>query len=219
MSTGIGTDNIDIVLNELDALVNIDLGNRVLKPESRKLTFVRIGTTGGLQKDIPLNSFILSRYAAGFDTVLNFYRDRNKIADLEMEEAFKRHTDWPSLLPDPYFIRSSDSLFDLFNREIHSGITISAPGFYGPQGRKIRLQPFDAGLNDKLESFRYKDLLITNYEMESSALFGLANLLGHEAISLCVMIANRASMEFTEDYRPIINDLIVFTLKHLFQSG
>jgi uridine phosphorylase len=219
LSTGIGTDNVDIVLNELDALVNIDLIERRLKTTHRTLRLVRIGTTGGLQKDIPINSFILSRYAAGFDTVLNFYADRNKVADLAMEKAFIEHTHWSSLLPDPYFVRSSDDLFRLFPQETHSGITISAPGFYGPQGRKIRLQPLDPQLNDKLESFRYQDLRITNYEMESSALFGLAELLGHRAVTLCAMIANRASLEFTEDYKGIVNKLIKFTLEHLCSEG
>jgi len=219
LSTGIGTDNVDIVLNELDALANIDLDERRLKTTSRSLRLVRIGTTGGLQKDIPINSFILSRYAAGFDTVLNFYADRNKVADLAMEKAFKEHTHWSPLLSDPYFVRSSDDLFRLFPPETHNGITISAPGFYGPQGRRIRLQPMDPQLNDKLESFRYQDLRITNYEMESSALFGLAQLLGHQAVTLCAMIANRASLEFTEDYKGVVNKLIKFTLEHLCSEG
>ena len=219
LSTGIGTDNVDIVLNELDALANIDLDERRLKTTRRTLRLVRIGTTGGLQKDIPLNSFILSRYAAGFDTVLNFYADRNKVADLAMEKAFMEHLDWPPLLHHPYFVRSSDNLFRLFPTETHSGITISAPGFYGPQGRKLRLQLMDPKLNDKLESFRYRDLRITNYEMESSALFGLARLLGHEAVTLCAMIANRASPEFTEDYKGVVNKLIKFTLEHLYSEG
>ncbi len=215
MSTGIGTDNIDIVLNELDALVNIDLEKRKLKPELKSLKLIRIGTTGGLQKNVPINSFILSRYAAGFDPVLNFYADRNKVADLDMEKAFKQHTGWDPILPDPYFIRSSDELFSLFPDEIYSGITISAPGFYGPQGRKIRLQTLDPSLNDKLESFQYNDLKIMNYEMESSALFGLSSLLGHQAVTLCTMIANRASLEFTEDYKSNVNKLIKFTLEHI----
>ncbi|KPL16763.1 MAG: phosphorylase [Bacteroides sp. SM1_62] len=219
LSTGIGTDNMDIVLNELDALANIDLAGRRLKTTRRSLRLVRIGTTGGLQQDIPINSFILSRYAAGFDTVLNFYADRNKVADLAMERAFKRHTDWNPVLPDPYFVRSSDELFQLFPPETHNGITISAPGFYGPQGRSIRLQPLDPELNDKLESFRYGDLRITNYEMESSALFGLAQLLGHRAVTLCAMIANRTSQEFTEDYKGVVNKLIKFTLEHLCPEG
>lgn len=216
MSSGIGTDNIDIVMNELDALANIDLEKRILKTERRTLKLVRIGTAGGLQKDVPINSFILSRYAAGFDTVLNFYARRNEVSDLAMEKAFKKHTGWSPTLPDPYFVSSSDELFDLFPDDMYSGITISAPGFYAPQGRRIRLDPLDIGLNDKLASFRYGTLRIMNYEMESSALFGLSRLLGHQAVTLCTMIANRASMEFTEDYKSSVNKLIKFTLEHLF---
>lgn len=216
MSTGIGTDNIDIVLNELDALVNIDLEKRELKQDRRSLRLVRIGTTGGLQKDVPIDSFILSRYAAGFDPVLNFYAGRDTVADPDMEKRFKEHTGWDRRLPDPYFIRSSDALFSLFPGNLFSGITVSAPGFYGPQGRKIRLETTDPGLNDKLESFRYKDLRILNYEMESSALFGLSRLLGHEAVTICSLIANRASLEFTKDAKANVNKLIKFTLEHIF---
>jgi uridine phosphorylase len=219
LSTGIGTDNVDIVLNELDALANIDLAERRLRPEHKSLRLVRIGTTGGLQPDIPMDSFILSRYAAGFDAVLNFYAGRNKVADLDMEDAFRQHTNWHSLLPHPYFVRSSDDLFGLFPVEMNHGITISAPGFYGPQGRYIRLRPLDPFLNRKLESFRYKGLRITNYEMESSALFGLSRLLGHQAVTVCVMIANRATMEFTADYKGVVNKLIKFTLGLLCPDG
>jgi uridine phosphorylase len=215
ISSGIGTDNIDIVMNELDALVNIDLEKRILKTDRRSLRLVRIGTTGGLQQDVPIDSFILSRVAAGFDTVLNFYADRNAVCDRDMEKAFKEHTGWDPSLPDPYFVPSSDELFGLFPAELNSGITISAPGFYGPQGRKIRLSPLDPELNDKLESFRYGDLRIMNYEMESSALFGLSRLLGHKALTLCTMIANRASMEFSGDYKSSVKKLIKFTLEHL----
>jgi uridine phosphorylase len=219
ISTGIGTDNVDIVMNELDALANIDLVRRRLKPGHRTLRLIRIGTSGGLQKDLPLNSFILSRYAAGFDAVLNFYADRNEVADLAMEKAFKEHAHWSPLLPDPYFVRSSDDLFGLFLPGTQNGITVSAPGFYAPQGRKIRLQPMDPQLNDKLESFRYRDLRITNYDMESSALFGLAKLLGHQAVTLCTMIANRISLEFTKDYKEVVDKLIKFTLEHLCSEG
>jgi uridine phosphorylase len=132
-----------------------------------------------------------------------------------MEQAFREHTGWPPGLPDPYFVRSSDELFGLFPDDLYSGITISAPGFYGPQGRQIRLATFDGGLNDKLESFRYGEMRIMNYEMESSALFGLSRLLGHQAVTLCSMIANRASREFTDDYKASVNNLIKFTLQHI----
>jgi uridine phosphorylase len=217
LSTGIGTGNIDIVLNELDALVNIDLKSRTPKKDGTCLTLVRIGTTGGIQKDIPVNSFILSRYALGFDAVLNFYAGRDRVSSPEMEKAFKLHTDWPTVLPDPCFMRSSDRLFSLFSRDVYSGITISAPGFYGPQGRKIRLDPFFPGLNKRLESFSFNEFRITNYEMESSALFGLSALLGHEAVTLCAVLANRATLEFTKDHDPVVNNLIKFTLEELCQ--
>ena len=215
ISSGIGTDNIDIVMNELDALVNIDLERRDPRPEKRSLDLFRLGTTGGLQRDIPLDSIILSRYACGFDAVLNFYADRNRVSDLQMEKAFRDHTGWDPCLPDPYFVRSSDELFSLFPGDVHSGITISAPGFYGPQGRKIRLSPLDPHLNDRLETFRYEGMRILNYEMESSALFGLARLLGHRAITLCTMIASRTSLEFTGDHRSGVDNLINFTLEHI----
>ena len=217
MSTGIGTDNIDIVMNELDALVNIDLEKRILNPDRKVLKIVRIGTTGGLQKTLPINSIILSRYAAGFDTVLNFYAGRNSVSDLGMEKAFKKHTGWDPILPDPYFVQSSNKLFSLFPDEMHSGITISAPGFYAPQGRSIRLNPLDMDLNDKLESFRYGGLKIMNYEMESSALYGLSRLLGHQALTLCSMLANRTSGEFTSDHKASVRNLIKFTLEHICQ--
>jgi uridine phosphorylase len=216
MSTGIGADNVDIVLNELDALVNIDLKLRRMKEQRRTLRLVRIGTTGGLQKDIPVDSIILSRYAAGFDTVMNFYSRWNEVSEEALANAFREHTGWDERLHSPCFIRSSDELFERFAGDVFSGITITAPGFYGPQGRSIRLEPADPGLNDKLESFRYGDLRILNYEMESSALFGLSRLLGHQAATLCTMIANRATLEFTADYKASVSKLIKFTLEHLF---
>ncbi len=216
LSTGIGTDNIDIVLNELDALFNIDMDSGFHKEELTMLNFIRIGTTGGMQEDIPLNSFILSRMAAGFDGVLNFYQNRDKVSDLDAEEQFKVYTSWGKQLPAPYFVRSSDILFDKLNHNVVSGITISAPGFYGPQCRTMRLNPADPGLNVKINSFRYKGMRITNYEMESSALFGLASLLGHQAVSICAMIANRITGEFTKDYLPVIDKLISFTLRQAF---
>ncbi|MBL7111310.1 MAG: nucleoside phosphorylase [Bacteroidales bacterium] len=212
MSTGIGTDNIDIVMNEIDALANIDLQNKVIKPDHTSLQLVRIGTTGGLHQDIPLNSYILSRYACGFDNVLNFYSGRDLVCDQDMEREFVRHTGWSSILHAPYFVRSSDELFNLFPAGMVSGITISAPGFFGPQGRVLRLETMDPDLNNKLQTFRYGDLRITNFEMESSALFGLSKLLGHHAISICLMAANRATGKATDDYYSHMKELIKFTL-------
>jgi uridine phosphorylase len=214
MSTGIGTDNIDIVMNELDALANVNLESKEINPAQRSLQIIRIGTTGGLQDDIPINSFILSRYACGFDNVLNFYSGRDQVCDLEMEKDFIEHTGWSKILHTPYFVRSSDQLFDLFPPDMVSGITVSAPGFFGPQGRMIRLETIDPDLNDKLQSFRHGGFLITNYEMESSALFGLSRLLGHHAISICLMAANRVTGKVASDYHHRMNELISFTLDH-----
>ena len=216
LSTGIGTDNIDIVLNELDAIFNVDLATGTLKKELTRLNFIRVGTTGGMQKDIPINSFILSRMAAGFDGVLNFYNNRDKVTDPDAEQQFKSFTSWGNLLPSPYFVRSSDILFDRLNHNIISGITVSAPGFYGPQCRSLRLNPADPELIHKIESFRYNGMRITNFEMESSALYGLASLLGHQAVTVCAMIANRITGELTKDYQPVIDKLISFILNRLF---
>ena len=212
ISTGIGTDNIDIVMNELDALVNIDLQTNEIKPQKKALQLIRIGTTGTLHEDIPLNSFMLSRYACGFDNVLNFYAGRDGVCDTGMEQAFVKHTGWSDNLHAPYFVRSSDELFNLFPEDTLNGITISAPGFFGPQGRVIRLKTMDPDLNNKLKAFRYSGLRITNYEMESSALFGLSGLLGHHAISICLVAANRATGKATEDYHEYMKDLVRFTL-------
>jgi uridine phosphorylase len=176
---------------------------------------VRIGTTGGLQRDIPINSFILSRYAGGLDTVLNYYRGMERVCDLEMEKAFSDHTGWPQALAQPYFVPSSHRLFDLLDGDVISGITLSAPGFYGPQGRNTRLIPQYPHLNERYESFNHAGFRITNYEMESSALFGLSALLEHDAVSICAMIANRFTGEFTGDYKPLINNLVKFTLDRL----
>ena len=181
LSTGIGTDNIDIVINELDALVNIDLETREIKSDKTSLNFIRIGTSGALQGDIPVDAFLASRKAIGFDGLMNFYARREEIADQDFENAFKTYTNWNPLLASPYVV---DCDIDLFNKitdyEFISGITISAPGFYGPQGRELRLNIVDQQINDKIESFRFNEMKITNYEMECSAIYGLSKLLGHQ---------------------------------------
>lgn len=218
ISTGIGTDNIDIVLNELDALVNIDLKNRTLKNKHTSLNFIRIGTSGALQNDIDVDSYLISKMAIGFDGLLNFYAHRNKICNLKFEEAFKKHTNWNKLLASPYIVNSSDILFEKLSNNIRSGITISAPGFYGPQGRILRLPLQDAELNNKIESFDYNGLKITNYEMESSAIFGLSKLLGHQAVTLCTIIANRVTKQFSSDYKEAIESLIKLTLERLTRT-
>lgn len=218
ISTGIGTDNVDIVINELDALFNVVPATGLQKNQLTSLTLVRIGTTGGLQKDIPLNSFILTRVAAGFDGVLNFYEGRELITDNKAESEFRKWVSWHDDLPSPYFVKSSDQLFDKLNHDVVTGITVSAPGFYGPQGRTVRLKPVDPELNKKIAAFRYNNMRITNYEMESSALYGLASMLGHQAVAICAMIANRATGEITKEYIPVMDKLISFTLDRLFTN-
>ncbi len=215
LSTGIGTDNIDIVLNELDALANIDFKTRLPKKQHTSLTLIRLGTSGGLQKEVAIDSFLVSEKAIGFDGLLNFYAQRNEISDLKFEAAFKEFVQWNALLPSPYVVSASDKLFKLLKGNHLSGVTISAPGFFGPQGRVLRLPIVDPHINDKIEQFRYQNYKITNYEMESSALYGLSNLLGHQALTICVIIANRVDKTFTEDYKPRIEALIQYTLEKL----
>lgn len=216
VSTGIGTDNIDIVVNELDALANINLATREINPEHRTLNFVRIGTSGGLQDYLDVNSFVVSQKAIGFDGLLNFYANRDSVSDLEFEAAFKAHTNWNRQLTSPYVVNCSDKLF----AKIHSektvpGVTISAPGFYGPQGRVLRLPLADAYLNEKIESFQYENFRITNFEMECSAIYGLSKLLGHEALTICLIIANRVKKDANANYYNSIESLIKLVLDRL----
>lgn len=216
ISTGIGTDNIDIVVNELDALANIDLKKRTVKKEHKSLNLIRIGTSGSLQADVPVDSFLMSQRSIGFDGLLNFYEARNEISDLDFEFAFKYHVQWNYLLPSPYVVDASEELIKKLDGDnIIKGVTISAPGFYGPQGRKLRLPIIDPEINDKIESFELKGQKITNYEMESSAIFGLSKLLGHHAIALCAIIANRPKGEYSKDYKPVVKELIKTVLDRL----
>jgi uridine phosphorylase len=216
LSTGIGTDNIDIVVNELDALVNIDLATREIKAEKTSLNLIRIGTSGGLQGDIPVDPFLISRKAIGFDGLMNFYARREEIADLEFEEAFKSYTSWNPLLASPYVVDCDDDLYDkIADNGFIPGITISAPGFYGPQGRELRLKIIDRKINDKIESFRFKEMKITNYEMECSAIYGLSKLLGHKALTVCIIIANRINRNASADYKPFMKQLVIKILDQL----
>ena len=216
VSTGIGTDNIDIVVNELDALANINLVTREINPDHRKLNFIRIGTSGGLQDYLPVNSFVISRKAIGFDGLLNFYANRNKVSDQAFEEAFKQHTGWGKQLTSPYVVDCSIELLAKIHREdTIQGITISAPGFYGPQGRVLRLPLADPQLNEKIESFSYEGEKITNFEMECSAIYGLSKLLGHEALTICLIIANRVKKEASANYQQSMETLIGLVLERL----
>ncbi|MDD2304986.1 MAG: nucleoside phosphorylase [Prolixibacteraceae bacterium] len=216
VSTGIGTDNIDIVVNELDALANINLVTREINPVHRKLNFVRIGTSGGLQDFLGVNSFVISQKAIGFDGLLNFYANRNSVSDLAFEEAFRKHTDWGKQLTSPYVVNCSELLLKKMHRnDTIAGVTISAPGFYGPQGRVLRLPLADPDLNEKIESFTFEGHKITNFEMECSAIYGLSKLLGHEALTICLIIANRLKKEANSNYHQSMETLIKLVLDRL----
>lgn len=216
ISTGIGTDNIDIVVNELDALVNIDLEKREIKTKKRSLNIIRIGTSGGLQPDLPVNTFVVSKKSIGFDGMLNFYANREDYCDLPFEIAFKNFTNWNNSLPTPYVADASQYLLSKFEDEqFKHGVTISAPGFYGPQGRQLRLPLAVPELNQQIEAFRFGDLKITNFEMESSAIYGLSKMLGHSAITICLIIANRVTLTANENYRDEMKKLITIVLDRL----
>ncbi len=215
ISTGIGTDNIDIVVTELDALANIDFNTRCVKPDHKRLTLLRIGTCGAVQPDIPLGSYVFSKYSIGFDGLLNWYAGCRDVVDTAMESAFVQHMLWPERLPAPYFIKSSERLTTLFEKNSVMGMTISAPGFYGPQGRSVRLPlTFDNLIGD-LETFRYGDRKVTNIEMESSAISGLSALLGHDAATICLVIANRYAKESRPDYHLLMKGLVRLALDTL----
>lgn len=216
LSTGIGTDNIDIVVNELDALANIDLVTRTEKPEFRQLTMVRIGTCGGMQPDIPLGSSLISEKSIGFDGMLNFYEGRDKVSDLAFEEALKKHLNWNKQLAAPYVVNADAELVNRIGQnDMIRGVTISANGFYGPQGRVLRIGLADPELNDKIESFRFDKFKITNYEMEGSAIAGLSLLMGHKAMTVCTVIANRRVEAANTDYKPYIANLIKTVLERI----
>ncbi len=208
LSHGIGSDNIDIVMTELDALANIDFKTRMPKVKHRRLSILRIGTCGAAQPDIPLGSYILSHISIGFDGVLNWYKDGEKIFLKDFEDAFVKHMDWPERLGRPYFVRASDTLIRKFQGWTYKGMTVSAPGFYGPQGRSVRLDLTIPDLIPKLESFEHEGYRVSNIEMESSCLAGLAALLGHDAVTVCLAIANRHIKESNPDYKPLIAQLL-----------
>ena len=215
LSTGIGIGNIDISVTELDALANIDFETRQEKTEKRRLTLVRLGTSGAIQPDIKVGEVVFSRTSLGFDGLLNYYAGRDSVCDLALEEAFVRHTGWNPQLPAPYFIDANKELFDHFKDVTREGITIAAPGFYAPQGRWVRLQPQDPMLNQKIEQFEFEGRRITNFEMEGSALAGLAALMGHRAATICTIIAQRIALDACTDYKPFVKRLIQTALDKL----
>ncbi|CDD24751.1 uridine phosphorylase [Alistipes sp. CAG:29] len=239
LSTGIGIGNIDISVTELDALANVDFATRQEKAQKRQLTLVRLGTSGAIQPDIKVGEFVFSRTSVGFDGLLNYYKGRNEVCDLEIEKAFMEHVGWNELLPKPYFIDADKTLFFMehvgwnellpkpyfidadktlfehFRDVTREGITIAAPGFYAPQGRWVRLEPQDAELNAKIESFSYHGRRITNFEMEGSALAGLAALMGHRAATICTIIAQRIAQNVDTDYKPFVRKMISTALDKL----
>ncbi|MDD3195544.1 MAG: nucleoside phosphorylase [Paludibacter sp.] len=216
ISTGIGTDNIDIVVNELDALANINLTTRHEHPEFRQLTIVRIGTSGGMQPDLPLGSFLISEKSIGFDGMLNFYEGRDAVSDLEFEASMKEQLNWNPQLAAPYVVDADPGLVEQIGKDdMIKGVTISANGFYGPQGRVLRIGLADPQLNDKIEAFRFKHYKITNYEMEGSAIAGLSKMMGHKAMTVCCVIANRRVEAANTNYQPYIEELIVKVLDRI----
>lgn len=216
VSTGIGCDNIDIVVNELDALVNIDFDTREEKSEKTSLEIVRIGTCGGLQPYTPVGTFIISEKSIGFDGLLNFYAGRNEVCNLSLEKAFTEHMHWSPLLGAPYVIEADRELTArIAGDDMVHGITIACGGFYGPQGRQLRIPLADPNQNAKVESFEYEGLRITNFEMESSAVAGLSKLLGHKATTCCMVIANRVAKEAFTTYKNSIDNLIVGVLDRI----
>jgi uridine phosphorylase len=216
ISSGIGTDNIDILINELDALVNIDLQTGLSKEENVSLTFIRIGTSGGLRSDVPAGSCVLTETAIGFDGLLHFYQGYDWMLDTRLSDTLVEYLEWPDTLSYPYAVNANKDMVNLFKDEgFISGITISAPGFYAPQGRKLRLETFDSEINTKLSEFSFFGRKICNYEMESSAIYGLSQLLGHKALTICAVIGNRVTGEFINDYKPIITDLALKVMRKI----
>lgn len=215
VSHGIGTDNIDIVLTELDALANIDFSSRTEKPQKKSLTLVRIGTSGGLQPFCPVGSYVVARRSIGFDGLLNFYELPEGVIDLDFEREFCKHTGWSERLASPYVVSADEELVSRVGEGMVMGVTISAPGFYGPQGRCVRIPLADPCLNEKIMSFDYNGEKITNFEMESSALAGLAKLLGHKAMTVCCIIAGRVDKSMNTNYKGSISGLIETVLERI----
>ena len=214
ISTGIGTDNIDIFMNEVDVLANIDLKTRTVKKKKTSLSIVRIGTSGALQKDIEPDSFAVSEFGLGMDGLLHYYNAK-KADEQKISKAFAKHMNWSSDLAFPYTARASEKLVEKIGDGMHKGITVTAPGFYAPQGRELRLIPSIKNLDEKFSSFRFQHHRIVNFEMETSALFGLSKLLGHHACTVCVVVGNRITKNFSKDYHPAMHMLIKTVLERL----
>lgn len=221
LATGIGPDNMDIVLNELDALVNIDLGTRSPKAQQKALTIIRLGTCGALQEDIPVDEFVVSHSALGLDAMMHYYAFEQTDAELRLLNAFLEHTEWPGNLPLPYIASGDAQLLEALGPENHVGITATAGGFYGPQGRQLRAVPAIPDLNESFTSFVFprsapaNDLRIVNYEMETSALYGLSGVLGHRACTVCAVVANRLRKEYTKDHHTAVDRMIDMVLERV----
>ncbi len=218
LATGIGTDNIDIVLNELDALVNCNLEERTVKDKLTSLEIVRIGTCGSIQEHVPADEVVVSTHAIGLDGLMNFYEFEMDADEQEMFDAFKLQTSWNARFNKPYLVKGSSTLIEKVGKGFHLGVTMTANGFYAPQGRRLRLLPRHQGVNEDLRKFDFKGNRIVNYEMETSALYGLSSLMGHEACTVCAVVANRYANSFSKDYKPVMNSLIETVLERLTTS-
>ena len=215
LSTGIGIGNIDICLTELDALANIDFATRTVKEQFRRLTLLRLGTSGALQADIEVGDMVFARTSLGFDSLIGYYAGRDSVCNIDMEQEFMQAMQWRDKLPTPYFVDADKVLYELFRDCTTEGITVAAPGFYAPQGRFVRLEPTDPSLNEKMEAWRYNNRRITNYEMEGSALAALAALMGHRAATICTIIAQRVAGKAQTDYKPFVERMIQTALDRL----
>ncbi len=215
LSTGIGTDNIDIVINELDAAVNIDLEKRIPKDKHTSLDIIRLGTSGALQADIEVDTYVASAYGLGLDGLLNFYLHEKNMTETELTQAFIQQTGWSTNLPHPYIVKASEKLLQKIAGELRQGITATASGFYGPQGRELRIPLAFPELNEKIENFHFKGNTITNFEMETSAIYALGKILGHNTLTVCDIIANRVSGTYSKDYKKSVEKLIQFVLEKI----
>ena len=218
LSTGMGTDNLDIVMNELDTLANIDLKTRMPKETHRSLNLIRIGTCGALQPDIEPGNKVATRYAIDLDGLLYFYEKHKEVNEIAMRDAFIKQMDYPKDLPKPYVVEGSKALFDKLAEGYYQGVTATAPGFYGPQGRTLRMRLSYPENNSKIENFDYQGWRVCNFEMESSALYGLGKMMGHNCLTICVAIANRVTEKFTTDYHPYVRKLVEDTLIRLSEN-
>jgi uridine phosphorylase len=212
LSTGIGADNIDIVLNELDALVNIDLKTRKIKPNPISLTIIRIGTSGALQPDIPVDSYVVSEYGLGFDGLAGFYNTLSESDELEIEKAFFSQVNWSIATVKPYIAKGDETLIQLLSEKARTGITVTGNGFYGPQGRVLRVKTKQKNLNEQMTQFNFNELKIMNFEMETSALYSLGGMMGHKTATICAIIANRHLKQYSEDYKKTVDEMILYVL-------